>query len=185
MKKILIFVAIFIFCIPVFSQIQVFTKYTDGGQVEPDINFFGYGPELNKTGSVKLSYFGLVEKAWAEGLLGVSYSPVKWCELGLMGGIETNPNIWRTSVSASLNSKKLSFSTCWELGGGHNNWWQKTVLGYTLNEQFQVGLMSWRFNGTGPFIKYSTSNGINLWVQPGYDFEFGKKKLVVGVDVKI
>ncbi len=49
-----------------FSQIQIFGKYTAGEQIEPDINIFGYGPKLDTAGKIKLTYFALVEKAWAE-----------------------------------------------------------------------------------------------------------------------
>lgn len=185
MKKILFSVLLLIIVISAFSQIQLFTKFTENGQVEPDINFFGYGQKLNQTGSLKLTYFALVERAWAEGLVGVSYSPISWCELGIMGGIETIPSAYRGAASIYLTNKKISFSTCLEKGIGVDNWWYKSFILYSVNKKVSVGVMSWRFNVTGPYLEYFTNKGISFWTNFGTDFETKEKRAIVGLNIKI
>lgn len=192
MKKLVIAFLILIITIPVSNaQVQMFGKYTHEGRVEPDINIFGYaGP---KTSKVKLSYFSLVEKSWAEGLVGVSYSPFTYLELGLMGGIETSlpavPNgaaLYRGAGSLWMGNDKISFYTCFEKGEGKGDWWYKSTAGYSLDKKLSLGLMSWRYNGTGVFFKHTEpESGISIWVNPAYDLEFKEKRITVGIDIKI
>ena len=185
MKKILFFVVITILSLSSFSQTQIYLRSGENISAQPDINFFGYGKKLNKSGTLKMSYFALVEKSWAEGLIGLSYSPTSWCELGIMGGIETNPNIYRGSASICLTGKKFSFSTCIERGGGNDNWWYKTTALYSASKKLTVGLMSWRFNATGPYAEYSVSKAISIWSNPGYDLEAKEKRFIIGLNIKM
>jgi hypothetical protein len=187
MKKILVVIVILLsFSAASFSQIQIFGKYTDGKEIEPDINVFNYGPKIDSAGKFKITYFALVEKAWAEGLIGVSYSPTKWCELGLMFGLESTPSLYRFSGSIWMGNDHLAFATCLEKGDGADNWWYKSTLSYSPNKKLALGLMSWRYNGTGVFLKYNfTKPGLSLWANPAYDLEFKAKRLTVGLDIKI
>ena len=155
MKKILVLIIVLSCAITGFSQIQIFGKYTAGKKIEPDINIFNYGPKLDTAGKIKITYFALVEKAWAEGLIGISYTPSKWCELGLMFGLESNPALYRLSGSIWLGDDKIAFATCMEKGDGSDNWWYKSTLGYSPSKKFTCGLMSWRYNGTGIFLQYN------------------------------
>lgn len=188
MKKIVaLLVALLGFATISFSQVQIFGKYTPGGSVEPDINIFGYAGKINESGTLKLTYFALVEKAWAEALVGISYSPTKWCELGLQAGIESAPSIYRFCGSVFLAlSSKTTFFTCVEKGDGRNNWWYKSTLSYCPKEKFSFGLMSWRYNGTGIFLKHTfMKDKFGLWVNPAYDLEFKTERFTVGLDIKI
>lgn len=188
MKKVIaLVIALIGFSILATAQVQMFVKFTPGEQMSPDINIFGYAGKINKTGSLKLTYFALVEKSWAEALVGISYTPAKWCELGLQVGIESAPSLYRISGSVflALNSK-TTFFTCVEKGDGANNWWYKSTLAYCPKEKFSFGLMSWRYNCTGVFIKHTFLKGkLGLWVNPGYDLEFKTERLTVGLDIKI
>jgi len=188
MKNILAFlVAMIGFSILSVAQIQLFAKFTPGESVSPDINIFGYAGKINKSGSLKLTYFALVEKSWAEGLIGISYAPAKWCELGLQVGIESAPSVYRVSGSVflALNSK-TTFFTCMEKGDGKNNWWYKSTLSYCPKEKFSFGLMSWRYNGTGVFLKHTFLKGkLGLWINPAYDLEVKTERFTVGLDIKI
>ncbi|MFZ4648919.1 MAG: hypothetical protein ACOYMB_04840 [Patescibacteria group bacterium] len=188
MKKLSVVFVMLLVAVSIFQtvsgQIQIFGKYTENGAIEPDFNVFGYGPKLDSLGKFKISYFALVEEKWAEGLIGVSYSPTKWCELGLQVGIETISSLYRTSGSVWIGNDKVSFFTCVERGIGADNWWYKSTVAYTFNKNVSLGLLSWRYNGTGVIAKY-TINGVSVWVNPAYDFEIKVKRLTVGLDFKI
>lgn len=188
MKKFLALTAMMMaFSVVSFSQIQMFAKFTPGESVSPDINIFGYAGKINKSGTLQLTYFALVEKSWAEGLIGVSYAPVKWCELGFQVGIETTPSLFRLCGSVFLAlSDKATFFTCVEKGKGDDNWWYKSTLSYCPKEKFSFGLMSWRYNGTGIFLKHTFLKGkLGLWINPAYDFEFKTERFTIGLDIKI
>lgn len=183
--KLFAFLFVILLSVSSFSQIQMFGKYTPKGTIEPDINVFGYAKKLDSTGTFKLSYFALVEESWAEGLIGISYSPTKWCELGLMLGIESVPTLYRVSTSIWLGANKTSFAACFEKGDGKDNWWYKSTLKQELGERFALGLISWRYNGTGLLLEYKTKHDLVFWLSPAYDIEFAENRLVIGMDIKI
>jgi hypothetical protein len=184
MRKLLVVFLLVVNFSNVNAQIQIFGKYTENGKIEPDFNVFGYGAKLDTGGQFKISYFFLVEEKWAEGLVGFSYTPTKWCELSLQIGIETVSSLYRTSSSIWLGNNKVSFFTCIEKGVGHDNWWYKSTLEYSLNKSVSLGLISWRYNGTGVSLKY-TLNGVSVWVNPAYDLEFKVKRFTIGLNLKI
>ncbi len=166
------------------NQLQAFGKYTEGGEVTPDINFFGYATKLDSAGKFQVTYFALVEPGWAEGMIGLSAKTADWLELGVMFGIETVPSIWRGAASVWMGKGKYSFYTCVEKGKGADNWWYKSVATYTANPNISFGAMSWRYSGTGPYFKYThTKSGLGLWVNPVRDFEFQKYRVLIGVDL--
>lgn len=186
MKKAVIFCMLIAVTTVAMSQVQIFGKYTaETGKTEPDINIFGYGPRLDSAAKLKITYFALVEKTWAEALVGIAYSPAPWCEIGIMIGLETVPSAYRLSSSIWLGNDKTSFSACVEKGDGRDNWWYKSTAAYNLNANWSAGLMSWRYNGTGVFVKYTTNRKLSFWANPAYDLEFNQKRLTVGVDIKI
>ena len=168
------------------AQIQIFGKYTQNAQVAPDINVFGYGQKIDSAGKLKIAYFALVEKSWAEGLAGVIYSPLKCLELGVYSGIETNPALWRLASSIWLGTGKFSFFAWGEKGSGADNWWYKGVISYTVSKNFSAGLMSWRYNSTGIFLKFNDQkHKIKPWINLGRDLEFKVNRLTLGLDLKI
>lgn len=178
------------------NQLQAFGKYTEGGEVTPDVNFFGYAKKLDSAGKFQVTYFALIEPGkkgklgqedtpgWGEGMVGLSAKLFPWCELGVMFGLETVPSTWRGAASIWLGQGKYSFYTCVEKGIGTGNWWYKSVATYTANPNFSFGAMSWRYSGTGPYFKYThTKSGLGLWVNPVRDFEFQKNRVLIGVDL--
>ncbi|MCF7820446.1 MAG: hypothetical protein K9M44_03185 [Candidatus Pacebacteria bacterium] len=168
-----------------FAQVQIFGKYTpEEKTLAPDINIFGYGQKLNQSSTLKMTYFALVEENWAEGLIGVSYAPKDWLELGLLGGIETTETLYRFCASVWLGKDKFSLLTFFEKGDGKDNWWYKSTLSYQIAETWSTGLMSWRYNGTGVFVKKDFKT-FSVWVNPAYDLEFEKERLTMGIDIKI
>jgi len=103
-----------------------------------------------------------------------------------MFGLETAPSIYRLSGSVYLGNDHVFFSTCLEKGDGRNNWWYKSALGYSPSKKFSLGLISWRYNGTGIFLKYNaTKPGVSFWINPAYDLEFKTQRLTIGMDIKI
>lgn len=185
MKKLSVIVLVVFLALSSFAQIQIFGKHTSKETIKLDINVFGYARKLDSSGIFKLTYFTLAEESWAEGLIGVSYSPKKWCEIGLMLGMETNPAIYRLSSSIWLGGNKTSFYACLEKGDGFDNWWYKSVLKRNFGKRFALGLISWRYNGTGILLEYKTKSDLIFWLNPAYDTEFKVNRFTVGIDMKI
>ncbi|MCX6795600.1 MAG: hypothetical protein NT165_02670 [Candidatus Falkowbacteria bacterium] len=187
MRKLVMLVSLFIVSLNSFAQIQVFEKIAKGAKPAIDINFFGYGKiDTSANAKFKMTYFALVEEKWAEGLVGVSYTPVKWCEIGLSAGIESVSSLYRVSASIWLGNDKFSFFSCVEKGEGRDNWWYKSVANYNVNKNISLGLMSWRYNNTGLFLKYNNVRfGVSPWVNVGRDLEFGINRISYGLDIKL
>jgi len=165
------------------AQVEIYGRYTIGGTVEPDINVFGTKKISEK---FNLTYFALIEEKWSEALIGVSYSPTKWLELGLSTGVEHNPAIIRFGGSIWVGKGKTSLLMLGEKGYGKDNYWYKINLSRNLSEIFSVGAMAWRFHGLGPIVKYTPQKSdLTFWILPTYDPEFKAKRLIIGLAVKI
>lgn len=183
MKNLIITLVLVIVSISVSAQVEVYGRYTSGGNVQPNINFFGVKKISDK---LNLTYFALVEETWSEALVGVAYSPKKWLELGLSTGIEHNPAILRFGGSIWIGKGKTSFLTLLEQGKGKDNYWYKISLTRNLSETVSLGAMAWRFHGLGPIVKYTPKKSdLTFWTLPAYDPEFKAKRLMVGVSIKI
>ncbi len=151
------------------QQLQIFGRYTFGGKVVPDINYFGT-KKLPK--GFGISYFLLVEPGWAEAYVGPTYSPKPWISIGLSAGIEQNKHIFRGAGSLWLGHKKTSFLFLWEKGFGKGNYWYRATLSYQAEPSFSVGITAWRFAGIGPIFTYEIpKSDIKIWVMPAYDLE--------------
>lgn len=167
--------------------VQVYTRILEGENgkilVEPDVNIYGQ-KFLNKKATMGIWGFALVEKGWAEAYGGLLYSPAKWVEITVGAGIEQCPALYRLSANVWMGGKGISFLLATEKGDGPDNWWYKAMLKYRL-KNWNLGLMSWRFHGTGPLLEYTPTKIATIWVNPVYDFEFKVTRLVIGVDIKI
>lgn len=165
------------------SQVQIYARYSVEGKVEPDINLFGTKKITEK---FQLSYFFLVEQNWAEGLIGLSYSPVEWATLNFSVGLETNPHLLRLSASCFLAKGDFSLFANYEIGGGKANYWYKVVFSYNASKKVSTGMMAWRFHGIGPFISLKLKElDTKLWVNPTYDLEFKVARIMIGIDIEI
>lgn len=170
------------------SQLQIFGKYTpkdkdSNSEFAPDINIFGYGSNIGK---FKTTYFLLVEKNWAEGLIGLNYSPKDWIEFGISLGIEQSPKLLRGGVNLSITYKKFFFFSWIEKGIGKDNYWYKSSLNYSFNKTLSLEAVAWRFNGIGLSLKVKTfKEKVTLWVFPAWDPEFHKKRISIGMDIKL
>ncbi len=184
MKNLIVVLLVIFMSSTAFSQVQIYTQFGEDGTYNPDVNVFGYGPKFGKNEAFKITYFVLAEKAWAEGLMGINYAPKNWIELGISFGIEQNPKLFRLASNIWIGNNKWSFFTWFEKGFGVDNYWYNSSLSYALNKNLEIGVVAWRFNGVGPKLK-TTFDKVSIWVFPAYDFEFQKKNITIGVDIKI
>lgn len=184
MKKILSAAIFFCFLSSsiVFSQVQLFGTYSDG-KIKPDVNIFVTKKISDK---VKFTAFGLIEEKWAEGLVGVAYSPTDYLEIGTSIGIEQNQALYRIGGSVWIGQDKLSLLVLGEKGDGSDNYWYKGIAKYQVSETFSTGIMGWRFTGVGPFIETSIKQlDSKIWLNPTYDLEKDETKITLGIDIKI
>lgn len=181
MKKLVIFVAFVLLSCNAFSQVQIYGRYTLQGEVEPNINIYGTHSINNE---FKFTYFTLVEQGWSEGLVGIAYSPAEFIEIGVGAGIEQNPALFRYTASIWLGKGDFSLFLLGEKGDGNDNYWYKSVLSYKASDNCTTGLMAWRYHGVGPFVEINIpALESKIWVNPCYDFEFNKTRIMIGANI--
>ncbi|QQR50266.1 hypothetical protein IPF86_04305 [Candidatus Nomurabacteria bacterium] len=188
MKKLFIFLAIvkYLF-LPLFvsGQVQVYGRYTLDGTIEPDVNVFISKP-FSDSSKFSFTSFTLVEQNWAEALVGLSYSPKSWLNIGLSAGIEHNPALYRFAGSVWLGKDRSSLLFLWEKGDGNDNYWYKTTALYDISTKVSLGAIAWRFHGIGPVAIYNVRKlDSKFWVMPAHDFEFNENRVMFGVDIGI
>jgi hypothetical protein len=182
MKRILLLLLIFL---PFLAQAQLETygRYTAGGSVEPNINYFG---SKKVTEKISLTFFGLIEQKWSEALIGATYSPSKSFSIGASAGIEQGTSSPRFGASIWTGKGKTLFSILGELGSGKDNYLYKANLFHKYSELFTLGVTAWRFHGAGPNFRFAIPElSSTIWSMPAYDFEANKSKLMIGVSVNM
>ncbi|MBF4515674.1 hypothetical protein IRZ71_04945 [Flavobacterium sp. ANB] len=182
MKKI---VLILFLLFPFFAQAQLETygRYTNGGSIELNINYFTSKKITNK---LALTFFGLVEQKWSEALIGVSYSPSKLFNFGASAGIEHGTKSPRYSISMRTGKEKTTFAMLWELGDGKDNYLYKANLFHQYSDVFTFGFTASRFHGVGPNFRFSIPKlSSTIWTMPAYDFEAHQSKLMIGLVLKM
>ena len=182
MKSLFFTLVVLFFSLSLSAQIEVYGRYTKGGSIEPDINFYG-SKKISQ--SWKVTYFALVESTWSEALIGLTYVPNDWLEIGLSSGVEHNPAICRFASNLWIGKNNTSLTVLLEKGSGSDNYWYKTDVSEKLSEKFTVGLMAWRFHGVGPMVKFTPAKSLTYWIYPTYDFEYKAQRLSIGVDIPI
>lgn len=161
------------------AQLEIYGRYTAGGTVEPNINYFGAKKITKK---ISLTFFGLVEQKWSEALIGATYYPSKYFSIGASTGIEHGTNSPRFGASMWTGKGKTSFAILGELGKGTSNYLYKANLFHKYTDQFTLGVTAWRFHGIGPNIRYTIPKlSLTMWSMPAYDFEANKSKLIFGL----
>jgi hypothetical protein len=165
------------------AQLESYGRYTAGGSVEPNINYFG---AKKITGKLSLTFFGLVEQKWSEALIGVSYAPSNSFSIGASTGIEYGTSRPRFGVSFWTGKGKTSLSVLGELGSGKDNYLYKANLFHKYTEQFILGVTAWRYHGVGPNFRFAVPKiSSTLWSMPAYDPEASKFRLMVGVSINM
>lgn len=182
MKSLFIFVCLFFVVSTTQAQIEAYSRNTIGGKTEFNLNVFG---QRKITEKIYLITFALVEKDWAQGLLGLSYQPKSWLKFDVRAGIEQNPALYRLGASLFLQKEKISFQTFFEKGDGKKNYFYKSVLLFETTEKFAFGAIAWRFHGFGPICEFKLTKDYKLFLAPVYDLESKDKRIIAGVGIKI
>lgn len=186
MKKIIVLSIIIFFGFRSYSQLEVYGRYTQGGKVDPDINLYGEKKLFSDSSKFSLTYFALVEQTWAEGLVGISYSPKEWVSFGFMAGVEQSPALYRFLGSLWLGKDKTSFLALVEKGDGTDNYWYKITASYKATKKLTLGLRAWRYNGVGPVGTVElTKLSSRIWIMPMYDIEAKKKRISLGINISL
>jgi hypothetical protein len=182
MKKVLFFLLI---SVPFLAkaQLEAYGRYTAGGSIEPNINYFG---SKKITEKISLTFFGLVEQKWSEALIGATYSFSNSFNIGASAGIEHGTHNPRYGASIWTGKGKTSFSILGEQGSGKSNYLYKANLFHKCTDQFTLGVTAWRFHGVGPNFRFPISKlSSTIWLMPAYDFEANKSKLIIGVTMNM
>jgi len=150
---------------------------------EYDINYFGTRKVSEK---INLTYFALAESTWSEALIGLTYSPKKWLEVGLSTGIEHGTTVPRLGASILITSNHdESLFIDLEKGHGNDNYWYKVVIAKKLNDELVASITAWRSHGIGPCVKFTPKKSdFTYWIMPAYDAEAKTDRLMFGVDIK-
>jgi hypothetical protein len=165
------------------AQLEVYGRYTAGGSVEPNVNYFG---SKKITEKMSLTFFGLIEQKWSEALIGVSYAPSTSWGIGVSAGIEHGTNHPRFGASMWTGKGKTSFRILGEWGSGKDNYLYKANLFHKYTDQFTLGVTAWRFHGVGPNFRLTIPKLlITIWSMPAYDLEANKSKLMIGASVNM
>ncbi len=186
MKKITVLLIIIVSALKSFSQLEVYGRYT-AGKTDMDVNLYGEKKLFSDSSKFSFTYFALVEKTWAEGLVGISYSPKSWLSVGGMIGIEQNPALYRFLGSVWMGKGKTSLLALYEKGDGIGNYWYKITLGHDVTKKFSVAARAWRFNGIGPVLTLNVKKlSSSFWVMPAIDFEAQRQKRIsLGISIKL
>jgi len=182
MKKILILLLI---TLPFLAhaQLETYGRYTAGGPVEPNINYFG---SKKITEKISLTFFGLVEQKWGEALIGAAYAPSSSFGIGASMGIEHGTNSPRFGASIWTGKGKTSLSILCELGSGKDNYLYKANLFHKYTNWFTLGITAWRFHGEGPNFRFAFPKlSSTIWLMPAYDLESNKSRLMTGITVNM
>src|SRR5690606_7889594 len=78
------------------AQLELYTKASEDGSIEPIINYNGR-TAINEKLSV--TFFGLVRKSWSQALIGISYSPTNNVSFSSSMGIEHGKSSPRYAAS--------------------------------------------------------------------------------------
>jgi len=163
------------------AQLEVYGRYTAGGYVEPNINYFASKKISQK---VSLSFFGLVEQKWSEALVGATYAPSGSFSVGAYAGIEQGTTDPRFAVSFWRGKGGTSLFVWGELGSGKDNYLYKINLFHKTSNGFTIGLTAWRKHGIGPNFRFTIPKlPVTIWSMPAYDFETNKARLMLGISV--
>ncbi|MFA5131107.1 MAG: hypothetical protein WC467_01655 [Patescibacteria group bacterium] len=175
------------------QSIEAFAKFDQNGKlVNKDANM-AFSIALSKDTTsfwshMKFTSFILVEPGWGESMFGLSYAPASWVEIGLSGGFEQNPNVYRGCATLWLGKGRFSSFTAFERGVGHDNWWYRNITKYKVSDDISLGFQGWRYNGLGPIIEFGIVKHVTIWINPVLDPEKdsnGNKAVIVGLGINL
>jgi len=149
--------------------VTLFTNY-DYGNHWSFTNYF-YVNAQQKTG-------------WGEGLVGPTYSPTKWLNVSLLGGVQSNEkSLLRGGPVIFARGKNTSFFCALEFGGKRYRWdimafytWPRVKLGAELIRSYQM-------YATGPRCEYTFLKGqpLTAFYTALWDFTYGNYASMFGI----
>lgn len=159
--------------------VESLNKVVEGGVIP--VLIFCPTHNLNKQfKQFQLQGFSMTSENYAEGYVGLGYSPKPWLQVGVSFGLETADNPWRVAASIWAGKGSLSLLCVCENGG--SGYWYDIKPTVKVNNWLTVGFMAKRFSGVGPFIQVGIPNTpLKAYLVPAYDFEDSKQKTSVGI----
>lgn len=106
--------------------------------------------------------WALKTDGWGEVLVGVGKSLAPWASVSASIGLEESDNLWRTGYSLWLGGRGMSALVLLE--AGDSGWWHKVVATKEITPDFELGVMSQRFVGTGPYVAVKIVGKMKTWV---------------------
>ncbi len=166
-----------------FAQLELYSKFSEHGFVEPVINYNGSKMVTKK---LAITFFGLVREHWSQALIGLSYSPTANLTFSSSMGIEHGKNSPRYSASIWGRRSQTTLLVLGEWGSGHDNYLYKINLFHQLTDQFSFGGSAWRYHGVGPNFRFLLPKiQSTVWAMPAYDFEVKESRLMLGLTLQM
>ncbi len=183
MKKLLVILVFVLSIQNVNAQISVFSRFSDGGEIEPTVSIFGHKGISNE---LSFSYFALVSQCWSETLLGFSYAPNNWSQFGVLGGFAQESDYARLGGYVWLGNEKFSGLALAVKSIGLDDLWYRGKVLYHVTESSTLGIQAWRWNGIGPLFEYRINKlDSTVWIFPAYEPEFEKKAITIGIEIQM
>lgn len=162
------------------AQMRAFAKVSEKSPAAWVVNVYG---EQTITENLSFSYFVFSAKAWAEALGGVTYRVSDNVSASMLAGVEQHPNVWRLAQSLFFAKNNWVWFAWLEQGGSKGNYWYQTCLTKQVCPFLTAGVMSSRFNVTGPYLETPIRKNISLWTNFGRDLEFKENRILIGTKI--
>lgn len=181
MRNFLVLV-VFLLSLTAQSQIRAFAKVSEVSPASWVVNVYG---EQAISENISFSYFVFSAKAWAEALGGLTYRINDNVSASMLGGVEQHPEVWRLASSLFCVKGKWALFAWVEKGGGEGNYWYNTCLTRQVCPFLTAGIMSSRFNVTGPYLETPIRKNVSLWTNFGRDLEFKENRILIGTKITL
>lgn len=165
-------------------KINQYNTYTNGALM-PVMTLFTNHQFSKKLSLTSYFYVSAYPKnSWGQGLVGISYTPVKGVTIGFLAGFQTNETeIWRISPIIILNKNRFSFSGAFEFGGKRFRW---DAMGFYSVKSFKFGAEFIRYYSmyaTGPRVEFSflKKQPITVFFTPLWDWTYGTYASMFGI----
>jgi len=136
--------------------------------------------------------YSLVNKGWAESLIGIEYAPWKWIYLEFEGGLEVDADssrgtsktkkiLFRFAPMITVVAGPVTFLGIYEYGS--INWFDTRL--YFKIRNFNPGIMASRYYGAGPVMDYHFGKSpFYIWAAGLYEWETASYGIMAGIYVK-
>jgi hypothetical protein len=167
----------------IFKINQYNTYYNN--DLMPVITLFTNHQFNEKLSFTSYFYINAYQKnSWGEGLVGVTYTPVKGISVGFLGGFQSNETeIWRISPIIMISKKQFSLSGAFEFGGKRFRW---DAMGFYSLKAFKFGAEFIRYYSmyaAGPRVEFSflKKQPITIFYSGLWDWTYGRFASMFGI----